>query len=212
VKADSCYESPTFGQLYAKQYFQSEFRYNIIPRDTFANKDTVLDFTIADILTIYPETITGFQEIIQKFGNFWFLDFYPGVADTTTEYLRNLSYRFENYVNIDSVQRYIKNIPNVIYCGYLRRYGAEDGIKETFNVTFNNIIISPQPANDKINIKNLNADDFKEKNIKLVNVLGIVVNSYKFNTPEFQIDVSDLPNGMYNLISNNIVKPFIVLR
>ena len=66
-----------------------------------------------------------------------------------------------------------------------------DGINENIS-SEQNIFLSPNPATDKLRIKN---SELRIKNIEIYNVFGERV--YKSESPKSEINISNLPSGIY---------------
>ena len=83
------------------------------------------------------------------------------------------------------------------------------------DISYNNeIIVYPNPASEKINIK-LKNDQLSYNNISIINSLGQVVKTQKSNSEtDVNIDVKDLPSGLYllniNSDSSTSVKKLII--
>ncbi len=80
----------------------------------------------------------------------------------------------------------------------------------TNELTANSIQIIPNPANDFVQIKTNNQQ--KLESVKLINTVGKeVFSKNKINQTNFQIDVSNLPTGVYIVkINNSISKKLLV--
>lgn len=61
VRVDSCDGSGSYGGFYAKGYFSLFFEYNIIPRSGLFPEDTLIEYSISDIDTIYTQAIVDFH-------------------------------------------------------------------------------------------------------------------------------------------------------
>lgn len=61
VRVDSCRESSTYTEFYGKNYFIAKFSYNIIPRAGLFPEDTIIEYSIRDIDTIYTQAIVDFH-------------------------------------------------------------------------------------------------------------------------------------------------------
>ena len=94
-------------------------------------------------------------------------------------------------------------------------YGAYIGVDQTGSIEFeeystsftaslddtlnNNIHIYPNPAQDYVFIDNANIDD----NVNVFNVVGKRVMSFKIETENQAVDITDLKSGIYFLRLNN---------
>jgi hypothetical protein len=219
VKVDSCYWSPTFGQLYAKQIFRVEFQYNVIPRSGIYPKDTIIEYTWHDILTTYLNTKNEFQHFESLYGTFWFREYLPQEPDTTKFLPRVLLLRLMNYSNIDSVENKIGHVSLVTNFNYLRRYedtnldvpSKNPENKEDFEV-------SPNPTTDFIEISvGANGRSPLQSDVSIYNVLG-EIQATPNPTPTLpasregvRIDISSLPPGMYFVRIGDKVGKFIKL-
>jgi len=168
VLIDTCDKSgkDEYQKLYAKRFFLMRFTNNIIPRDYTTTEDSVIEYSIDDIMHDYQSTTDGFTQLKNIFGDFVFRDYQTQFSDTTTVRQRILKIRFSNYVNIDSVEKYLVSIPLIESARYLRHFGVISEVKERTGMPL--ISVYPNPAFDFIFINNVDSND--EYNI--VNSIG----------------------------------------
>lgn len=114
LKIDSCELSGTYLERYSKGKFDVKFNYNIIKKAGIYPADTIIEYTWSDIDTIYSTTRVGFQQLETDYGSFYFREKFPHRPDTNGYVKRTLFIHFENYINIDSIKKDIKLIPNVL--------------------------------------------------------------------------------------------------
>lgn len=207
VKVDSCLNSTTLGKWYIKRGVYIAFdNYIFSPKPISINETR----TWEEIDSKYDETREGFRFLEEKLGKVIFYRDPDFQNDSLHLLYPGFLINFSNYLFEDSVYKWINKISEVHSCFLLHQPNfliVEEVIKP-----FQNLIIFPIPASDKLNIKISNSNDFIETNIKIVNYLGTVLHSYKLNSCETQLDVSHLPNGLYYVIMNNIVRSFIIYR
>jgi hypothetical protein len=199
VRVDSCFGSPTYGELYATHFFYIKFKYNVLPRPGIYPKDTIIEYTWQDIDTSYSDTREGFQQLEQEFGSFWLREEIPDFPDTTQVLPRTLLLRFEDYINIDSVENFVKNIQLVSYGYYRRDYGITIRVNDGDKVSQVDMSIFPQPAINVLHIRVTNAlSDFNQ--IDLISPEGIVLMTKHIgmnNTVNF--DLNSFCPGIYFL-------------
>jgi hypothetical protein len=203
VKVDSCSDSPTYGDYYGKEFFLLYFHYNIIPRDYIASEDTIIEYTWQDILPIYNDDRDAFYEIEQKFGSFYFREHAPQEVDTTIYINRSLSLRFDNYVNIDSVENYfsiITCLKNGRFVGWFRYLTSVNDSEIQ-----NQHLIYPNPAREFIEFKN--SLEFFSKEIFIYDVYGRMVQQTTYNNSP--VNITELPKGCYIVRVNYTTFQFI---
>ena len=118
VRIDSCTQSGSYGEFFARGYFSVKFNYNIIPRDGLFPEDTLIEYSISDINTKYFDAINEFQKLESQFGTFKFIEERPNRPDTTALNSRKLSINFNDFVNIRSAKDSIGNINIVTSVGF----------------------------------------------------------------------------------------------
>ena len=212
VKVDSCIDSETYGQYYAKQFFWVKFTYNVLPRTEIYTPDTIIEYKWYNIDTSYQETRQGFQLLEQTFGNFWLREELPNKPDTTLFLPRCLLLRFENYVNIDSIIKYVNEIKLINYLYYMRRYGSVPNVEDR-NSEINEIFIYPQPASNILYIK-ISKNIIYNKQIELINIEGEIIAKklILFNESINIINFSDIPTGIYFIKIGKNLKPIIIIK
>ncbi|NOZ46674.1 MAG: hypothetical protein GXO79_07805 [Chlorobi bacterium] len=216
VMVDSCEQSQTFGQLYAKEYFVVEFDHNIIPRDTIYPKDTIIEYSWEDIDTNYSELRLGFFRLYQKYGNFWFREIRPQEVDTTVFFKRELFIRFEDYRNIDSIVDFIKEIPLVSEVLYFQRYGGVVDVEAEKNTNENDFSMFPIPAKEIIYFRfdsvNRPEVDYPIL-IEIYSISGVKVYSkYMYHNELCSINLKNFNGGLYFVRHNNTVKPLLIIK
>ncbi|MBI5326436.1 MAG: T9SS type A sorting domain-containing protein [Ignavibacteriae bacterium] len=206
VKVDSCEDSPTYKQVYAKYDFYVRFLYNIKPRNGTYPPDTIIEFTWQDIDTNYHATRTGFSNIESKYGTYSFREVNTEFPDTTQFIPRRLLIRFINYVNIDSVCNDINKIEYVYLSWYLSRYGYWGDVIEMEEY---NLKIYPNPAADYIIIQN-HSNNYFDK-VEICSVIGENIITKGINIDEtYRLDITYFQNGIYFIKVGNIHKTLIV--
>ncbi|MFH1050197.1 MAG: T9SS type A sorting domain-containing protein [bacterium] len=215
--------------FYAKQWFWFN-----IPNGSLdmpqAPSDTTIIKNWTDISSSYTNLRNDFESLENTYGNFILRKLYPEDVDTLTA-TKVWLIKFDNYVNIDSVETFLKIFNDVdeLYPPY---YVADYAILITsasqpsqINDSF---LIYPNPASDYIEIladsRRQTADGKKQWDIQIYNVYGeclsnLTPTSYTPLTPlergmenGVRIDVSGFPNGIYFLRIGNEIQKFVVLR
>ncbi len=200
VKADSCIGSPTYGQFYAKGWFVVQFTYFELPAP-WGPEDTIIDRTWHDIDTQYASVRNAFDTLEQTYGNFFFRKRQPEDRDTSNGRSSIFQLRFDRYVNIDSVNGALKNIPLLQFSGYNMRIVIKVGVqfeREKFNLNSKKrFILSRFSAPHLLNsLKELKGE------CKLFNILGNHLLSIDDTNSRDEILLSSLialSNGSYIL-------------
>lgn len=204
VRVDSCDGSGTFGEFYAKGYFSVKFDYNIIPRSGLFPEDTLIEYGIGDIDTIYNDAIIEFQNLETQYGSFKFIEEKPHLPDTTTLLSRKLSINFDNFVNIDSADNSIDNINIVSSVGFAHWFRVLSNI-ETEN---QNLSIYPNPAKEEIKINY----DKMINSIEILDLNGKRVLSNQYLAPQMEqsLNIDYLQSGTYFIrINDKVYKRFV---
>ena len=204
VRVDSCDGSGTFGEFYAKGYFIVKFKYNIIPRSGLFPEDTIIEYGIGDIDTIYSDAINEFKNLESQYGSFKFIEQKPHLRDTTTLLPRKLFINFNNYVNISSTDESIDNINIVSSVGFAHWFRVLSNI-ETEN---QNLSIYPNPAKEEININY----DKMINSIEILDLNGKEILSNQYLTPQMEqsIKIDYLNAGTYFIrINDKVYKRFV---
>jgi len=159
VLIDTCDKSgkDEYQKLYAKHFFLMRFTNNIIPRDFTTTEDSVIEYSTDDIMPDYQSTKDGFTQLKNIFGDFVFRDYQTQFSDTTTVRQRILKIRFLNYVNIDSVEKYLVAIPLIESARYLRHFGVISGVTDKTGTP--KMSVYPNPAFDFVYINDLDPND-----------------------------------------------------
>jgi hypothetical protein len=212
LKVDSCEGSITFGQLYAKRYFGLTFEYNIIPRNYKMDHDSLVEYTWHNINLNYPEAIVGFHGLEDKFGQFYFREQTTQTADTNQYYKRYLLVYFNNYVNVDSVLIFIRNIALVKEVISILNYDTL--CKVPNDLTKENIFhLYPNPASNIIVLfTDVDVINKSANQIFIYNEINQLVKIVDLNTiqlPKIIINISDIPFGFYYIYYINHCIPFI---
>lgn len=204
VRVDSCKESSTYREFYGKNYFNTRFNYNLIPRNGIFPEDTIIEYGINDIDIIYTQAIADFQALETEFGTFKFRESRPDFADTTTLIKRSLFINFDNYVNIDTAIKRIMLFDCIESIDFLGWFEVISGV-ETEN---QNLSIYPNPAKEEINLsydKQINSIDILDLNGKKV-----LSNQYLAPQMEQSLKIDYLNAGTYFIrINDKVYKRFV---
>jgi hypothetical protein len=201
VKVDSCFGSPTYGEFYATHFFYIKFKYNVLPRPGIYPKDTIIEYTWQDIDTSYSYTREGFQQLEQEFGSFWLREERLSFPDTTQFLPRTLLLRFEDYINIDSVENFVKNIQLVSEAYYRRGYGITSRVNDGDKVS--QMALSPPIPNPTTSETNISFEllESSKIQIRISDVLGniiSIINKYYSQGRHTEIfNFEGLSSGVY---------------
>jgi hypothetical protein len=205
VMVDTCHADWEFGQLFARQWWQVYFTYNVLPLP--ASSDSVLEVTWDKIDTSYGATRTGMALLEQHFGGFVIRKLYPSVTDTNTAPGREFAIRFQNYCNIDSVMLAIKAISlcDASYNNqtrYIRSVSASQSLQPI------PIKFWPQPAQDVLNIEAPVLGT-----IRLLNSSGQIIFHSDFGRERrATLYLQQIPTGAYFLQSGTQEHKFSIVR
>lgn len=204
VRVDSCKESSTYTEFYGKNFFTAKFSYNIIPRIGLFPEDTIIEYSISDIDTIYSQAIADFQALETEFGTFKFRERRPDVVDTNTLIKRNLFINFNYYVNIDTAIKRIMLFDCIESIDFLGWFEVISGI-ETEN---QNLSIYPNPAKEEIKINY----DKMINSIEILDLNGKRVLSNQYLAPQMEqsLNIDYLQSGTYFIrINDKVYKRFV---
>jgi PKD repeat protein len=79
---------------------------------------------------------------------------------------------------------------------FLKQSSADDAVEESFSEEISEIIVYPNPNNGLFTVK-LDNSDMDEFEISVINTSGTLVYSEKAFSNQFEVDIQDLPQGMY---------------
>lgn len=151
VAVDTCWDSPTYDQLYARQWFDVTFDTQAVDLPWYPN-GTVIDTTWEVVGTDFSSIREGLEDLEERFGTFILRKRWP--ADTLGEISQMFDLRFDSYVNIDSASDAINAIPNA-YGGYIQRLiilidaVPVDVMEEAESETF---FLIPNPAGGSVDV------------------------------------------------------------
>jgi hypothetical protein len=207
LMVDSCEDSQTYLEWYSRGMFDVGFVYNIIPRSVLYPKDTIIEYTWNDILSIYGATKAGFQQLEAKYGTFYFREEQPHEPDTNQYIPRYLFVRFENYVNVDSASNDIKSIPLVKTLDFRGHLHFVTHAPNTETVTDAPFSVYPNPVTGQIAIR---AEKPIREALFLYDISGKLLKKYTNIANDSNIDISDLEKGVYILQIGSAVQKIIV--
>lgn len=204
VRVDSCKESSTYTEFYGKNFFTASFNYNIIPRTGVFPKDTIMEYSISDINTIYTQAISDFQSLETEFGTFKFRERRPDVVDTNTLITRSLFINFEDYANIDTVVKRIKSfncIENIDFLGWFEVTSSVETEELHSNLKYNSYsqtLIVTNKLLDKTNY------------LQVYNLNGTEVMKVQIDLNYQVIDLGTLKRGVYIIRNGNSIEKIII--
>ena len=112
VRVDTMFGSPTYGEMFAKGYFQIIFSYHVISLDS-VRADSILFVGIDGIDSSYTSVSSAFSAIEDKYGSFTFLKKYPQIGDSSLSTSNEFFLTFDSYVNVDSALVDLRTVPLV---------------------------------------------------------------------------------------------------
>ncbi len=89
------------------------------------------------------------------------------------------------------------------------KYTYSTIVKTTNNTTNTAIEVSPNPATNKVTIRNINTALFNTS-AKIVNSLGVIVKNVLLKQSTQTIDISNLPSGLYFIQTENGIQKIII--
>lgn len=212
VMVDSCISSPTYGQKYAKGWFNLRFTYYILPTPV-GPEDTIIDRAWQDIDTQYVSVRNAFDTLEQKYGSFFFRKFQPHWNDTANGGDNLFNVWFNHYVNIDSVEGAIRSISLIKYCDYDNRAGillaSVSNQKEKLIGT--NLI--PNPASNYFSLIPSDKSISGQVSVRVFDQRGVVVASESVDiSSENKINVSSLASGVYQVYCDDAKVGSLVIQ
>lgn len=196
VMVDSCVTSPTFGQKFAKGWFNLRFTYYILPT-LVGPEDTIIKRTWQDIDTQYALTRTKFDSMEQKYGPYHFVKFQPNVQDTASNIF---DIQFTRYVNIDSATNFLQDVLYVEEPVYIMRAGRELASVNEGISGYNFLSIHPNPTNNYFTLVSSDKSMTGLVSVRIFDHRGVVVASESVDISlENKINVSSLASGVYQV-------------
>lgn len=230
VALDTCLNSPTFNQRYARQWWQFEFTVNAIslpafPADTLSwdslRSVSHLDFdtTWEAIDTAYMLLRTEFQSLERTYGHITLRKLLPWITDTTYGQTRAFILRFDNYCPILGATASLDSIQQVTHVVYNHRDLRDSNIpneRSSQDIRSQYLILFPNPTENYLNIV-FNRGNFiaHQTDVNIYDMLGqlrIVKTIQAGQNLQAAIDVSGLTNGMYILHCGATNKCFAVVK
>ena len=226
LNCDSAYWNnilhPLYGEeakmkVWAKNYWSIHFKVDAIPIDS-TKGDTLLYVTYADFDSInYSKILEGFRQIESKYGSFRLRKAIPQASSGYRG--RYFVLYFDNYVKLGDIALDLYNLNEYLSYsfGNWPKVNGEIEVEDLYDNDRDLIQISPNPANEyiKINFERCptSVRCRTSEIIEIYNVLGERVKSPIPNTlnpnPQFRVDISDLPDGVYFVRIDNFFKSFV---
>lgn len=134
-----------------------------------------------------------------------------GIRGVTVYRLDELKYSNFHILpeNIDQTKSLLSIRDNAIVSFELENVGADNNQENIFE-------LYPNPASEKITIKLLKEiDESRQVTLELVDIRGTILKSYQIQNPQTDIDVSELPSGVYLFAmktNNKIYEQKLVVR
>ena len=198
---DSCENSPTFREKYAKKKFRMYFEESNYPFNSVL--DSLEEKSVDEIPLSKIELRNSFLALENVLGSYVLV----GLDPSDKEFPYNLHKStvvdivFEDYQNIDSVCIHFKNTTSIEEIEYLNRAFVYCGVHDKNNQS---VQIYPNPSKTKITVE-FEKISFIEK-INIYDVNGELVKIIDYTN---QIDISDLPTGVYFVTHGNYFGKFI---
>jgi hypothetical protein len=201
VRVDSCLDSPTYRKTFAKRYFSLQLSPYFYPFDKILDSGDVK--AISDISSSKINFKQQMQELEQKFGKLFFKGISGNYPDSNHYQNPNFRLFFEDLQNTEEILSYIKNnidtVKKIIYANRAKQLTDVDD-----NITLNQMEIKPNPSQNKIIIT---IEDFiPNEQIKIYSMNGFLVRNSVYQS---EINISDLPIGVYFLKYGNQIGKFI---
>lgn len=195
VLIDTCYDSPTFNKLFVDGPYQIELEYNIIPRTTLYPKDTLITYTIDDILSKYNTIKEEFKDLKSELGEFYFFEPFPDKPDTNSFVRRSLRLQFTSNIEINSTLEKLEAINGIFASSCEARFGyltsvESDNQKAEFR-------IYPNPAKNQISINSWNKSITFQENLKIFDLNGRELMRFDDIQSDVVMDVNTLETGIY---------------
>lgn len=209
VKADSCLGSPTYSEEFAKQFFDIEFVYNIIPRGGLYPADTIIEYTWNNIDSAYLSTMLSFKQLELDYGTFHFREKNPDQKDTNLFFNRALLLRFDNYQCVDSAIKYVSQIENVRSVIYRNR-GRRDTTSTPTDVETHEISkqLNYNTVTQMLTVNNQNITS--NNYLQIYNLNGVEVKKVKITQMYQEINLYNLERGFYIIRYGNSIEKIII--
>ncbi|MEI6090488.1 MAG: T9SS type A sorting domain-containing protein [bacterium] len=203
IKYDTCKDSPTYGKKFAKKYFMIQFIKNYYPFDNILDTNEVKH--ISDISESKPELKLKFQQLQEIFGEINFKGLDKILPKESVLGNPRCRIYFDEYQDYESIEQYVlHNIDSVKNFLYENRTFIPLNVDD-YRIVQNTLIIEPVPATNLIKIK-LNNNPLSKEIIEIFNNSGRKIKELPFIE---DINISDLPNGIYFVKCGNQTGKFI---
>jgi hypothetical protein len=180
------------------------FNKNIIPRNFVTVNDSIIHYTLSDILPIYSELKDSLISLSASLGTFTIMDKRTRSVDTTSlSYFRYLELEFYQIHNIRNAVDSIFYLPFVDSCIPNKWVIIFTNVSETEAKNYE-IKAYPNPTNKELILEY--KGDVTPKDLEIIDEKGVEVFKSEFKS---RVDISFLPNGVYFVRINNKISKFI---
>jgi hypothetical protein len=202
VLIDSCWDSPTFREMYTKKYFIVFNRWVYIFTPKPFQRDSL--YTWRDIDSNHEEMKNVFQELEIKYGPYYFKRYYSDDSDSGFIKVPTCLIVLDNYVCADTLINFIKTnfLSDSIFYIDMNSTPTELSVLENNNA--NDFSVSIDNNNKMIKILS-RYNGQGGINICIYDVMGRVIKRQIYNSScDFiQINISDIEQGIYFIVINN---------
>ncbi|MFH1049836.1 MAG: T9SS type A sorting domain-containing protein [bacterium] len=200
-------------RLYSRAYWEILFLVDVIPIPA-SHPDSVIIVDWTSIDTTFTELREAFEQLEEKFDDFYLKKLYPSSGDGKSS--RRFRLYFTNYVNLKQIEKHFEYIPDILI-SFGRDIPVPNIIDYDVITNINYCTISPNPASEYIEItvgensRRQTGDGRQEWDIQIYNVYGEQMTNLTPTpyTPLIplergmergaRIDISSFPDGVYFL-------------
>lgn len=205
VLVDSCDNSATYLKIFAKRYFTIKFVSHYYPFNKVIDTSDVME--TSDISNSKLLLKQQLQQLESNFGKIYIRGMGNENIETEEAIIGSCLFRifFESYQDVAAIEDYVfNNIDSVTFFTYENRAGFLSKVEDLILIA-NSIQIEPNPTSSSIKIQ-IQKNSIFNNNIEIYNAFGLIIRDLSYSE---EINVSDLPSGVYFLKYGNHTGKFI---
>lgn len=202
VLVDTCNNSPTFRKLFVDGPYQIVFDYNIIPRSGIFDEDTLIKYSISDILPKYSSIITDFQNLENEIGEFYFYESHPHRPDTNEFINRSLMINFSKNLEIEAIKEKLESLNGVKSSACRARFTVLTSVE---NLELNNIVY-----NSHLKTITIYRNESSPSDLMIYNLSGIKILSFPIMKQNETVSLENIERGLYLVKYNKSIKKIII--
>ncbi|MCX6146814.1 MAG: T9SS type A sorting domain-containing protein [Candidatus Kapabacteria bacterium] len=187
---------------YGKGKYLVTFDYNVIPRNFVTTSDSLITYTLSNILPAYSALKDSLISLSVSLGTFTIIEEHTMYPDTSILDKRRLIFKFDNFHLLHQEVFYFKQLPYVFGARQMAWLTILAGVQNQGRL--NSFLIIPNPAKNEIII--INSNNLSDNKILILDDKGKMIMQTDFKD---KIDVSSLAKGVYFVRINNQIEKFI---